>query len=116
HTASHPILATLSAEEARREIIAGKQRLEDILGSTVTLFAYPNGKPEVDYRHAQAELVKQAGFRAAVSTRPAAATMATDRFHLPRFTPWKSEPTGFIVRLLRNIHRSRSNTRAAGAA
>src|SRR5262249_53288253 len=49
HTHSHPILAGLEADEARREIKVGKERVEELAGSRVTLFAYPNGFPDRDY-------------------------------------------------------------------
>ncbi len=49
HTVSHPILATLDRNEARREILDGKTALKKWTGKTVSCFAYPNGKPGHDY-------------------------------------------------------------------
>ncbi len=49
HTVSHPILATLNQANAYAEITMSKQVLETLLGERVSLFAYPNGKPGVDY-------------------------------------------------------------------
>ncbi len=48
HTVTHPILARLPSAEARREIQVGRETLEAITGRSVTLFAYPNGKPVDD--------------------------------------------------------------------
>lgn len=106
HTVSHPILAVLNEEEARAEIVEGKRRLEEITGAPVTLFAYPNGKPGRDYGSRDVDLVRRAGFTAAVSTTAGAASRASDFFQLPRFTPWDKSPSRFGLRLLANCVRS----------
>jgi peptidoglycan/xylan/chitin deacetylase (PgdA/CDA1 family) len=106
HAVSHPILAALDARQARAEIIGGKRRLEEITGAPVTLFAYPNGKPGRDYGPRDVELVKQAGFTAAVSTQDGVANRRSDIFQLPRFGPWDRNPRRLGVRLLLNCARS----------
>lgn len=106
HTASHPILARLSIPDARREIAESKERLEHLLGDSVDLFAYPNGRPGIDYQEEHAKLVKSMGFAAAVSTAPGAAGYRADCFQLPRFTPWDKSRTRFGIRLLRNYSTS----------
>ncbi len=103
HTVSHPILARLDRRAARDEIEAGKTTLETLTGEPVTLFAYPNGKPVEDYTGEAVELVKETGFDAAVSTAWGAANAATDRFQLPRFTPWDRTKLRFGVRLAANL-------------
>ena len=105
HTVNHPILTVLDEQEARAEIVGGKHRLEEITGAPVTLFAYPNGKPGRDYGSREVELVKQAGFVAAVSTVSGVANRSSDRFQLPRFTPWDKSPRRFGLRLLVNCTR-----------
>ncbi len=102
HTIHHPILARLGVDEARREITDNKAALEALVGQRLDLFAYPNGVPTQDYAAEHVTLVRHAGYRAAVSTSWGAATMRSDRFQLPRFTPWDREPTRFIARLLHN--------------
>jgi peptidoglycan/xylan/chitin deacetylase (PgdA/CDA1 family) len=104
HTVNHPILARLPADEARREIAAGKQALEQLLGAPVELFAYPNGKPDEDYRAEHVAMVREAGFEAAVSTAWGA-SRAPDFFQLPRFTPWDRHPRRFTLRLARNLRQ-----------
>jgi peptidoglycan/xylan/chitin deacetylase (PgdA/CDA1 family) len=105
HTVNHPILAVLDAEEARAEIVGGKGRLEEITGARVTLFAYPNGKPGRDYGPRDVELVKEAGFTAAVSTLSGVANRGSDVFQLPRFGPWDRNPIRLGARLLLNCAR-----------
>lgn len=102
HTVSHPILARVSKAMARDEIERGKQQLEQIVDCEVSLFAYPNGKPTLDYGTDAVNLVREAGFRAAVSTAWGVSTAATDRFQLARFTPWDRSRWGFGVRFARN--------------
>jgi peptidoglycan/xylan/chitin deacetylase (PgdA/CDA1 family) len=103
HTHRHPILAKLNHTEVEAEIATGKTWLEETLGDRVRLFAYPNGKPGVDYLPEQAETVRKLGFDAAVSTRRGVSTVNTDLFQLPRFTPWDTNPTAYALRLLQNL-------------
>jgi peptidoglycan/xylan/chitin deacetylase (PgdA/CDA1 family) len=105
HTVNHPILAPLGDEDARAEIVMGKHRLEDIIGAPVKLFAYPNGKPGKDYGPRDVRLVKEAGFVAAVSTSSGVANRASDRFQLPRFSPWERNPRKLALRLLASCWR-----------
>ncbi|MDX6596513.1 MAG: hypothetical protein QOE87_400, partial [Gaiellales bacterium] len=63
HTLTHPVLTTLSAEDARREIAGSKQCVEDELGRPARIFCYPGGY----YSPREVELVREIGFRAAVT-------------------------------------------------
>ena len=111
HTVSHPILATIGADEARREIAEGREALEGIVGRKVSLFAYPNGRPDRDYRREHVEIVRDLGFDAAFTTSSGAAAVGDSLFELPRFTPWDRTPARFAVRMMRNL--STSTQRAA---
>jgi peptidoglycan/xylan/chitin deacetylase (PgdA/CDA1 family) len=103
HTDTHPILARLERDDARREIEVGKQRVEELAGKRVTLFAYPNGYPDRDYSAITVALVRGAGFEAAVSASPGAARIGCDPYQIPRFTPWDRRPTRFTARMLHNL-------------
>jgi peptidoglycan/xylan/chitin deacetylase (PgdA/CDA1 family) len=106
HTVSHPILATLDEAAQFDEIVQGRQRLEQITGAPVALFAYPNGKPGIDYDARSVAAVRCAGFEAAVSTAWGAAHRGTDPFQIPRFTPWSDSPPRFAAHMLRNYWRT----------
>lgn len=67
HTKSHQVLAGLSDEEARIEIIGGKSELEGILDAKVHHFAYPFGGPR-EFSQRDVGLVEESGFRTAVTT------------------------------------------------
>ena len=64
HSATHPLLTSLSDSELLREVCDSKTKLEDALGASVEWFAYPFG--DVDRRVRAA--VVEAGYKAAVTT------------------------------------------------
>lgn len=105
HTVSHPILAQMPRDKARAEMANGKAMLEEMIGAPVKLFAYPNGRPGQDYRSEHVEMVKSLGFSAAVSTAWGAARKNSDLFQLPRFTPWDTSSTRFLLRMAQNMLR-----------
>ncbi|MCC7547511.1 MAG: polysaccharide deacetylase family protein [Burkholderiales bacterium] len=102
HTVHHPILLNIDEDNARHEIVDSKRQLEILTGRPVTLFAYPNGIPGIDYGATHVAMVREAGFRAAVSTAVGVSRPGTDLHQLPRFTPWDRTAARFVLRLLRN--------------
>jgi peptidoglycan/xylan/chitin deacetylase (PgdA/CDA1 family) len=106
HTMTHPILTRVDAETASREILAGKAQLEDITGSRVLTFAYPNGRPTHDYDRSHVDIVRKAGFVAAVSTAWACARASSDVYQLPRVSPWDRTPLRYALRLVRTYVQS----------
>jgi peptidoglycan/xylan/chitin deacetylase (PgdA/CDA1 family) len=105
HTHNHPILARLSPEEASAQIVKSRDTLADLLGSTPTLFAYPNGKPNLDYGAEHVEMVRRAGFSAAVSVSMGTASQGSDPLQIPRFIPWDRDPRRLALRILAHPHR-----------
>lgn len=105
HTRDHPILSRLDDREARDQICGSKADLEAILGESVGLFAYPNGKPKRDYTDVHVVMLREAGFETAVSTSTGASQRGSDRLQLPRFTPWDRSEQRFALRLARNMLR-----------
>lgn len=114
HTVSHPILAELDDEQALAEITQSRRALQALVDDPIDLFAYPNGRPDIDYSARTVSLVRRAGFAAAVSTAAGVCTAASDPLQLPRYTPWNRTRLRFAVNLWRNL----GNTRPvlAGAA
>ena len=102
HTVNHPILSSLDERRAEAEILESKQELTEIVGEEVKWFAYPNGFPGKDFLTDHVAIVRRLGFWAAVTTSPGTAQRSTNRFQLPRFTPWDREPAKFGARLLLN--------------
>lgn len=103
HTVAHPILARTAPEVARREIAQSREELEAILREPVRIFAYPNGRPNIDYGTEHVQMVKEAGYSLAVATCWGAASKETDVFQLPRFTPWATSAWRIALQLYRNM-------------
>ena len=61
HTCTHPILARVPNDVARREITEGRGILQDKLQLPVNYFCYPNGRTS-DFDAAHVKLVQEAGF------------------------------------------------------
>lgn len=102
HTQSHPILSVVADAEAKAEIVDSKIDLEHILQSTVSSFAYPNGRPGRDYQPRHVDMVREAGFDFAVSTLPGYVSSTFDPLQLGRFSVWHRSKPKLILRLLLN--------------
>lgn len=102
HTINHPILSKIDDDLAWKEITGGKDKLERLINDRIDLFAYPNGKFDVDYNLRHIKMLEKAGFKAAVSTEWGCSKGSTDCYQLPRFTPWDKEPFRYGVRLILN--------------
>lgn len=80
HTLFHPMLPTLTENDARREIVDSRSVLAEKLGRPVEFFCYPRGafSPTVQ------NIVQQAGYTGACSTIPGPVCSGSNRFALPR--------------------------------
>lgn len=99
HTVNHPILAKLDNQSANQEIINNKSFLDDLLGTPTKFFAYPNGKPNLDYLPVNVDQVKKAGYIAALSTQWGVVDKKSNRLQLARFMPWDQTESGFMLRI-----------------
>jgi glycosyltransferase involved in cell wall biosynthesis/peptidoglycan/xylan/chitin deacetylase (PgdA/CDA1 family) len=84
HTSTHPKLSALGPTAQLREIEESKRRLEELLGSTVSGFAYPHGGTN-DYDRKSVSAVREAGFEFACAAFHGVIFRASPRFELPRF-------------------------------
>jgi peptidoglycan/xylan/chitin deacetylase (PgdA/CDA1 family) len=98
HTVNHPILARLPLEDAEREIVASKRRIEEETGRGVDLFAYPVGRRS-DYSPEVIARVVGVGFQAAVTTTPGANRRGDDPFLLRRVKPLGEDVPSFALGL-----------------
>lgn len=69
HSISHPKLARLQVEAARREMAESRRRLEQELGRPVRHFAFPYGGPDAAGPR-EFTLAAECGFLSAATTRP----------------------------------------------
>jgi peptidoglycan/xylan/chitin deacetylase (PgdA/CDA1 family) len=80
HSLTHPNLLALDGPAARTEIAGAKRALEARLGRSVHAFSYPSGL----FGEREMRLVREAGYRFAVSCEPGVNNGQTDRFALRR--------------------------------
>jgi peptidoglycan/xylan/chitin deacetylase (PgdA/CDA1 family) len=84
HTVTHPNLPNAGLEAATREIVESKARIEQAIGSPVTMFSYPNGGAERYYTPELQKVVAESGYTAAASSYNAFATATSDLYALER--------------------------------
>ena len=68
HTATHPILSRAPRDVQRAEITQSIASIAGITGRTPTAFAYPNGRPGIDYDMTTLALLREAGVTTAFTT------------------------------------------------
>jgi peptidoglycan/xylan/chitin deacetylase (PgdA/CDA1 family) len=84
HGISHRPLAALEVDEATREIVLSKLRLEDRLGRPVRAFAYVKGS-EAHYKPVHLSLLRQAGYEVAFTSVSGANGRGADPLRLHRY-------------------------------
>lgn len=80
HTVTHPHMAGVSLEQARKELVESKKILEKGLGRPVNYFCYPYGS----YNQDVANLVGETGYKAAVTTVQGLASPDSNFYTLKR--------------------------------
>lgn len=96
HSVSHVRLTEADDARLERELRDSKVALEDLLGSHVDSFAYPYGASDARC----AEAVKQAGYRAACTTRTGWALRDQDPYRLRRLTVFNHDSVSTLARKL----------------
>ncbi len=90
HTMTHPNMAFVKLEDARREFVESKQRMEAQLGSKVTHFSYPCPALFPNWTSATAEESRRAGYETAVTTSSGLARRSDNPLLLKRVRPTKT--------------------------
>lgn len=100
HTYSHPNLARLGRHAAEVELRRSKVIMEDQLSHRIDLFAYPFGRPKIDFTAETIDVVARAGYECAAATTSRTVRKSDCRLTVPRFFA-----TGLDVRALAGISR-----------
>ncbi len=103
HTYNHPILDYCDENELVREIGGAREILSELIGNRVKAFAYPNGRPYVDFSSNHVNIVKQSGYTSAVTTQWGVAEVGSSVFQIPRFTPWGNDMLRIALQIGRNL-------------
>ena len=85
HTARHAILARASLARQREEIAESRDAIAAWTGRPVRAFAYPNGRPGVDYSAETVEILRSLDFDFAFTMRPSFASGTEPAFERSRF-------------------------------
>jgi peptidoglycan/xylan/chitin deacetylase (PgdA/CDA1 family) len=88
HTVNHPHLPELDRDNARQEIMLSKQAIEQTLGKPCKHFAYPYGQFTTEH----SDIVKDAGFTIACSTRSGFNDSQRDPYALHRIEVYGDDP------------------------
>jgi peptidoglycan/xylan/chitin deacetylase (PgdA/CDA1 family) len=99
HTVTHPFLPRLHSQALRRELVASRSHLEQLLGQPVTSFSYPFGAHDA----AVVSMARSAGYGLAVTGRPRTVGRAADPLQIGRFDVKDWDGEEFERRLLRWI-------------
>lgn len=97
HTVTHRSMTDLSDEELRMELVESKKKAEDELGHSVDYIAYPTGT----YNLHIAEMVKEAGYKAAFTIKYGNVDEASNIYALERVPVFHTASTNkdFLERL-----------------
>ena len=97
HTVSHPKLTELGEGSVSKELVESKQLIEEQLGMACSHFAYPYGLLTEKTR----ELVQQAGFKTACSTRSGFNNAERDPLMLHRIEVYGEDSTWKLKQKIR---------------
>lgn len=86
HTNSHPVLAHISFEEAKKEILLSKTEIENKLGVPIKHFTFPNGRDN-DFNNKLKDYCMDLGFESVASAEHGAINKGSDPHYLLRFIP-----------------------------
>jgi peptidoglycan/xylan/chitin deacetylase (PgdA/CDA1 family)/CelD/BcsL family acetyltransferase involved in cellulose biosynthesis len=98
HTVTHPFLSRLTRDQVSWEVSECKRRIEAELQAPVSHFAYPNGREE-DFGPWNKDLLREAGYEAALSTIWGLNYRSTDRMELRRGQPWEEDEAVFAYKM-----------------
>jgi peptidoglycan/xylan/chitin deacetylase (PgdA/CDA1 family)/CelD/BcsL family acetyltransferase involved in cellulose biosynthesis len=98
HTETHPFISKLTRDEVFSEVCGCKRRVEEQLQAPVKFFAYPNGREE-DFGMWNKDVIRAAGYKAAVTTIWGMNYRSTDPMELRRGGPWENSLPLFAYKL-----------------
>lgn len=107
HTVNHPILSFENSEIVEGEVLNSIKVLEEITGKKIQLFAYPNGKKNIDFDFNTQNIIKNIGIKYAFSTEWGCVNSTSEHMFLKRATPWYSNKFLFALKICLILIRSK---------
>jgi peptidoglycan/xylan/chitin deacetylase (PgdA/CDA1 family) len=108
HTVDHDMLPGLDEAGLHDAVSRGRRDLAALTGQPVQFFAYPFGRSD----HRCAAAVRQAGFLAAFTGRPAPWQRAVHRYDVGRWEPGAIRVEDLVAKLAVRLHRASPVKRA----
>jgi peptidoglycan/xylan/chitin deacetylase (PgdA/CDA1 family) len=96
HTVNHLVLSSLDATQQRLEIEGSMRDLESWLGHPVSTFAYPYGRTW-DYTDETIGILRELGFRGALTAMPGLNDLGTERMALRRLAVNEETPLAEVL-------------------
>jgi len=106
HGVNHHILSRIPDDLVRSEVEKSKEFLCGLTNSTISSFAYPNGKYPVDLYDKHVRMVENAGYECALVSNTGCSVDDKEIYLLKRFTPWRRGKLGFLTELVVNYWKS----------
>jgi peptidoglycan/xylan/chitin deacetylase (PgdA/CDA1 family) len=100
HTVHHPILANESDSFAREEILDSILQLESLLLHPINCFAFPNGRPNIDFGFREIDVLKSSSCKMAFSMRCKDVSIKDNMFSIPRYGITRGNRTFIKAKLL----------------
>ncbi|MFQ5410737.1 MAG: polysaccharide deacetylase family protein [Phycisphaerae bacterium] len=108
HSVSHRAFSTLTDENAKRELAESKARLDNLLGSPVSMFAFPYGEPDVAYQPRHVEMAGEAGYDWILTMQPGFVSIGQGGIAWPRVGVGADTTVDGLLSTLANLHRETS--------
>ena len=101
HTVRHPILPRLAPPDRHRALTEGRERLQDLTGQRMTVFAYPHGRTDAP----TAADTRAVGYESAWTGAGRAVGRQSDRWRLGRWEAGAIEADVLRARALARLLR-----------
>lgn len=116
HTMNHPVLKNEDDESCFFEITESVNALEKLLGRPVRYFAYPNGRPGIDFGEREKDYLRKSNIAMAFSTELDTLSSKNSLLNIPRmgFARMGLSPSNPFINLRLSMGKKWINLKAIG--
>lgn len=116
HSINHPVLQSEDNETSFYEINESVKELERLLGHPIRYFAYPNGRPGMDFGEREMEHLQRSNITMAFSTESDTLSLNNNLLSIPRmgFARMGLSPSNHLINLRLNMGKKWINLKAIG--
>ncbi len=114
HTLNHPILANETDDDCFHEITDSIKKLQTLLGHPIKYFAYPNGRPEIDFGEREKTYLRENEIALAFSAELDNLSASIDPLSVPRmgFARMGLSPSNPFITYRLNVGKGWLNIRS----